>query len=37
MDITLVSDTRKYSSFESVYNPTNTQKRLYREYMNNDL
>jgi predicted metalloprotease with PDZ domain len=37
MDITLGSDTRKDYSFESVENPSNTQKRLYREYMNNDL
>jgi predicted metalloprotease with PDZ domain len=35
--ITLGSDTRKDYSFEPVEKASDTQKRLYREYMNNEL
>jgi predicted metalloprotease with PDZ domain len=37
MDITLGTDTRKDYSFDPVENPNDTQKRLYREYLNNEL
>ncbi|HEX2639754.1 MAG TPA: PDZ domain-containing protein [Pyrinomonadaceae bacterium] len=37
MDITLGSDTRKDYNFVPIENASDTQKRLYREYMNNEL
>jgi predicted metalloprotease with PDZ domain len=37
LDITLGSDPRKSYAFEPVASPTDVQKRLYREYLNNEL
>ena len=37
IDFTLGSNTRRDYSFASVANPTDLQRRLYRDYMNNEL